>query len=310
MGDDGKVYLYSGQGLPIPEINGRRVRGSMVCELEEDMLTVKGEQKTVTSAEENPFTENLFFEASSIRKIDGKYYFIYSPLPNTHFLCYAVSDYPDRGFVYGGVLVSNADIFPEDPKRQKPMNYWGNNHGSLLQVEDKFYVFHHRNSNKTPYARQGCAEQIFKDENGRFRQAELTSAGLYSKAYPMKGEYPAYIAWQLQKKDMNPFVPFKFLEYSDEDPYIKEEENEEVPYIANLRDGAKAGYRYLLFDGTETQFFVKIRGNGDGELIVDANEKETWTEIKVPCHCEEKKAAICLTYHGNGAIDMLSIGME
>lgn len=318
--DDGKIYLYSGQGLPIPEMNGRKVRGSMVCELEEDMLTVKGEQKTVTSGEENPFTENLFFEASSIRKIDGKYYFIYSPLPNTHYLCYAISDYPDRGFVYGGVLVSNADIFPDDPKRQMPMNYWGNNHGSLLQLKDKFYIFYHRNSNKIPYARQGCAEQIFKDENGRFRQAELTSNGLHAEAYPMRGEYPAYMAWRLQKKNMDPFVPFKFLKYTDEDPYIKEEKNEEILYIANLRDGAKVGYRYLAFDGTETQFFVTICGKGKGELIVEANEKEiaritvtekeTWTKLKAQCQYEAKKTSICLTYHGEGSIDLLSIGAE
>ena len=110
--DDGKIYLYSGQGLPISEVNGRQMKGAMVYELEKDMLTIKGKPKIVTSNTENVFEENRFFEASSIRKMDGKYYFIYSPLPNTHLLCYATSDYPDREFVYGGVLVSNADIFP------------------------------------------------------------------------------------------------------------------------------------------------------------------------------------------------------
>ena len=338
--DDGKIYLYSGQGLPIPEVNGRKVRGSMVCELERDMLTIKGEQRTVTSNTENIFQENRFFEASSIRKYDGKYYFIYSPLPNTHFLCYAMSDYPDRDFAYAGVLVSNADIFTGDPKRQEPMNYWGNNHGSLLRLGEEFYIFYHRNSNKTPYARQGCAERIFRDKDGRFSQAELTSNGLYqgahrsvcpsggrtssdkvyTQAFPMKGEYAAYIAWRLQKKDMDPFVPFQFLQYGEDDPYITEEEGTEIPYIANLRDGAKAGYRYLSSDGTESSFFVKARGTGNGEIVVTGNEKELtripvkakeeWTEFEAPCHGEGDRVPLCLTYQGEGAVDLLSLGMR
>ena len=321
--DDGKIYLYSGQGLPISEVNGRQMKGAMVYELEKDMLTIKGKPKIVTSNTENVFEENRFFEASSIRKMDGKYYFIYSPLPNTHLLCYATSDYPDREFVYGGVLVSNADIFPEKENCQEPMNYWGNNHGSLLKMAEKYYIFYHRNSNRTSYARQGCVEQIYKDENGGFIQAELTSNGMNQDAFPMKGTYPAYIAWRLQKKKMDPFVPFQFLKYSEADPYIAETEDVEIPYIANMQEGAKAGYRYMAFDGTESRFFVKIRGTGNGEIVVSVNEQEfvripvkaaaEWTEFEAFCSMDIvniKKGDICMTYHGSGSIDILYLGMR
>ena len=44
-----------------------------------------------------------------MRKFNGKYYFIYSSL-NSHNLCYAVSNRPDVGFEFGGILVSCGDI--------------------------------------------------------------------------------------------------------------------------------------------------------------------------------------------------------
>lgn len=314
--DDGKFYLYSGQGLPIPEVNGRIVKGAMVCELDTDMLTVKGGQRTITSDQINRFEENPFFEASSIRKIDGKYYFIYSPLPNTHFLCYAVSDHPDRNFVYGGVLVSNADIFPDDKERQEPMNYWGNNHGSMICVGEELYVFYHRNTNKSPFARQGCAERLQKTADGRLLQAELTSTGLHGGPFPAKGEYAAYIAWQLQKKDMDQFVPFQFLEYSEQDPYITETDTTEIPYITNFRDGAKAGYRYFDFDGSEQTLKVTMRGSGNGRLLVlfhqvvmaeiPVSPKDEWEIISSPIPSITGKTAICLQYEGSGAIELLS----
>ena len=40
--------------------------------------------------------------------VGEKYYFIYSSIV-MHELCYAVSDKPDEGFVYGGVIVSNCE---------------------------------------------------------------------------------------------------------------------------------------------------------------------------------------------------------
>ena len=318
--DDGRIWLYSGQGLPVSEIARRKVKGAMVCELENDMLTVKGKQNVITSNEENRFDENPFFEASSIRKIDGRYYFIYSPLPNTHFLCYAVSSRPDGGFTYGGVLVSNADIFPDDKTRQQSMNYWGNNHGSLLQIGEEFYIFYHKNSNHSPYARQGCVERIKKTEDGRFLQAELTSNGFCGKAVPAKGEYAAYTAWLLRKKDMAPFIPYQFLEYDENDPYSAEEDETDVPYIANLRDGSKAGFRYISFEGTESEFFIRARGSGEGEIQILADGQElvrlqikpenVWTIYSAPCRTEKKTASLILVYRGSGSVDLLSFGMR
>ena len=78
-----------------------------------DMLTVEQTYPAVVpgaqTAKGTGFEGHAFFEASSIRKVGDKYYFIYSS-ELSHELCYAVSDSPCRGFVYGGTLVDNADL--------------------------------------------------------------------------------------------------------------------------------------------------------------------------------------------------------
>ena len=55
------------------------------------------------------FEGHEMYEASSMRKINGRYYFIYSSRLS-HELAYAVSDYPDRDFRYGCAIISNGDI--------------------------------------------------------------------------------------------------------------------------------------------------------------------------------------------------------
>lgn len=87
------------------------VMGPCTVTVGDDMLTVTSEPRHIIPAYPigTSFEEHPFFEASSIRKIGGKYYFIYSSWQN-HELCYATSDLPDRDFVFGGTIVSNGDV--------------------------------------------------------------------------------------------------------------------------------------------------------------------------------------------------------
>lgn len=313
--DNGRVYLYVGQGLPIEELNERKIGGALVCELASDMVTAISEQRVLSSHKENIFTENPFFEASSIRKFNDTYYFIYSALPNTHLLCYATSKFPDRDFVYQGVLVSNADIFLEKNPEQIPFNYWGNNHGSLIKIFDEYYVFYHRSTNKSPNTRQGMAERIQRDSQGRFLQAEMTSNGLHQEPFTGQGTFFAYTAWALQKKDMKPFVPFAFLTYDEMDPYITQEETTDIPFIANLTKGATCGFRYFQFTGGEREIKVITRGQGVGnlqvysetnkvaELTVGGNRQwqETTSEFKVT----PRDQTLTFQFSCTGGIDFL-----
>lgn len=114
--DDGRVWLYSGFATKVPFPASRwhdlRNDGGVVMELERDMVTIKTEPKVLfpTKGKPGAFPNHAFFEVSSIRKVDGKYCFVYSS-EHHHDLCYAFSDRPDGGFRFGGVLVDLGDLF-------------------------------------------------------------------------------------------------------------------------------------------------------------------------------------------------------
>ena len=113
--EDGTVYLYSGNGPRTEKEAVKTQKASVVMTLEDDMLTLRTEPRrllpTMGHSRGTGFAGHELFEASSIRKIRGKYYLVYSSIA-CHELCYAVSDRPDRGSRYGGVVVSNCDLFP------------------------------------------------------------------------------------------------------------------------------------------------------------------------------------------------------
>ena len=172
-----RTYLYTG----FCQIGDASRRGPMGTVLGPDMLTIV--EGPVTIAPSQPYSAGSsfegheFFEASSIRKRGDTYYFIYSSIA-MHELCYAVSDNPMKGFVYGGVIVSNADMHIDSYKpADRNMAYGGNNHGSMVEIMGKWYIFYHRHTDGTNFSRQGCIEPISFREDGSIVQAELTSCG-------------------------------------------------------------------------------------------------------------------------------------
>lgn len=260
--DDQRVYLYSGFYTPVPAaVTGFKqlsFNGGVVLELEHDMVTIKTREKLLFPKQgEGSFPEHEFFEASSIRKYDGKYYFVYSSRHN-HELCYAVSDKPTEGFVYGGTLVSNGDVFIDGHNDENHANnYVGNTHGGMLRINDEatgrddFYIFYHRQTNLSSYARQACAEKLVRRADGSFAQAEMTSCGLNGKPLPGNGAFEARIACNLWGKN------HETGRYDGKDmkkrfashPRFTQDEKDGSPdahqYIANMCDGATAGFKYF-----------------------------------------------------------------
>ena len=41
-----------------------------------------------------------------------------------------------------------------------PTAYGANNHGSIVQIGEDWYIFYHRHTNNTWYSRQGCARKL------------------------------------------------------------------------------------------------------------------------------------------------------
>lgn len=143
------------------------------------------------------FEGHAFYEASSMHRIHGKYYFVYSS-ELSHELCYAVGDAPLGPFCYGGILVSIGDIGLHG--NQKALNYLGNTHGGMAEINGQWYIFYHRQTNKQKCCRQGCAEKITILPDGSIPQAELTSRGLNGNALSGKRRYEARIACHLMSR--------------------------------------------------------------------------------------------------------------
>ena len=192
---------------------------SMVMTLEDDMCTLKTQPRKLLpvlgESGGTGFEGHEFFEASSIGKIRGRYYLVYSSVA-LHELCYPVSDHPDRDFRYGGVIVSNCDLFPG--KAGTPLNCYGNNHGGLECIDGIYYIFYHRQTNRTMFSRQGCAEEVEILEDGSIPQTELTSCGLNGGAVNGRRYlFRSHLLQSLRQDDpcdlVSLHVPFPSLSY-------------------------------------------------------------------------------------------------
>ncbi|MBT1170111.1 family 43 glycosylhydrolase [Bifidobacterium sp. SO4] len=296
--DDNRVYLYSGFYTPVPAIaTGFRslgFDGGYVLELEPDMVTIRTPEKLLfPKSGPDSFAGHEFFEASSMRKWDGKYYFVYSSRLN-HELCYAVSDSPTSGFRYGGTLVSIGDVgLPGHDDETHATNYTGNTHGGMLRIGDDFYTFYHRQTNRSSYARQACAERLdamFDEASGewRFAQAEVTSCGLNGGPLRGQGRYEARIACNLWSKDgagrYDGANPAKRLAAH---PYFTQDERdtkaevgpiEAHQYVGNMRDGAVAGFKYFDFDDSRPLTGIAAtvrahhgRGEASGAFVISVD---------------------------------------
>lgn len=331
--DDGRVYLYSGFA-PIGELSDRIDRmhplvheGGYFIELEPDMLTIKRGPELLFpmagKAAGTGYEGHEFFEASSLRKIGGIYYFIYSSI-NGHELCYATSDRPYGGFVYRGTIISNGDIGLNGHVDAKTASYYtANNHGSLVEVNGQWYIFYHRHTNRHQFSRQGCAEPVSILPDGSIPQVEKTSCGLNGGALCGKGNYEAGIACNLTGKHGALRYPhMQEYDSSYDYPYITQDgvdrETDPGQYIANFRDGAEAGYKY--FDLTDTRSVtLKLRGHAEGTIrvLVDgiasadiplALNGESSCFAEIPPAAAKSKLAI--TYHGSGSFDFLSFTLD
>ena len=258
------TYLYTGfcgQG------DASR-HGAMVTVLDKDMLTVKrGPEFVIPSTQHSKGTEfegHAFFEAPSIRERNGIFYLIYSSQV-MHELCYATSDDPLGPFKYGGVIVSNCDIGIGTYKPAgKPACFGANNHGSIVQIGDDWYIFYHRQTNNSWYSRQGCAEKIEFDEDGKIRQVEITSCGLNGGPLSDIGEYPAHIACNLfnDKEEM-------YVGELREANITKDHEDgvKDPSYIRDIYDTTTIGFKYFDLKGVKG-LRITTRGYGKGDFEI------------------------------------------
>lgn len=341
INDNGVIRLYAGTCFPIRDMlsdNEQRTQldtflkeifhrddidaeklceldGAYTCTLSDDMMTMTSEMRRITPVYSagTSWEKHPFFEASSIRKVGGKYYFIYSS-SHMHELCYAVSDYPDRDFEVKGTIVSNGDIGYEGRTEKEKVCLTGNNHGSIEQINGKWYVFYHRHTHASSYSRQACAERIEILPDGTIPQVRMTSCGLNGGPLSAEGSYPAAIACVLTNGEMPMAGNGKIRKRV---PHITHDKADR--YIAGISNGTTVGFRSFLF-GQDVMIYLKVRGTVKGELILSDDFGEicraaaeldslSWQKFAIPCSLRGEHA-IYFTFKGRGRMDLNSVQFQ
>ncbi len=275
--DDGRVYGYWGFGA------------SRAAELDPaTMATVKPGTEIVNDLVTSIDDEGIghFFEASSIRKIDDKYVFIYSRrtpdgewgLPTSNYtLAYAYSDNPLGPYTYGGTIIdARGRDTDADGKTIPTATPNGNTHGSILNINGQWWVFYHRQTGIDEYARQAMVAPISVEvtpgPGGKvtISEAEYTSEGFEIKGLDPLRKYPAAIASHFTGPTPA-YQTYPTMNYSG--PYFEPTyiDNHAIanPYgidinvnpVINNTDGSILGYKYYNFD--------KLNGLRDIELNLD-----------------------------------------
>ena len=266
-----KTYIYTGFCG-----KGDLTRtGAKAAVLGSDMLTIIEEPVLVVPGncygKGTSFEGHEYFEAASIRKYNDTYYFIYSSSAMNE-LCYATSKNPVCDFVYGGIIISNTDMYIDTYKPfDKSMNYNSNNHGSIAGIKGKWYIFYHRHTNANDFSRQGCLEQIEINNDGSINQVMMTSCGSNNGPLAGTGEYPAYIACNsfCTENSEKPIVEY-WQKHDPLLPYVTQDGidgDEETGFVTNINTQYGIGFKYFECKGI-TKVSVKTRGYNKGVLEV------------------------------------------
>ena len=265
--DDGKVYGYWG------------FERSYAAELDpETMATVKKGATVVEDMVSGRNQEGVFkfFEASSLRKIKDKYVFIYSRftqdgefgLPTSNYtLAYAYGDSPLGPWTYGGTIIDGRGR-EKDPEGKvfASATVDGNTHGSICEINGKWWVFYHRQTGNDEYARQAMVAPITVNvEEGKGGKVEISEGEYTSEGFETEGLnplqwHPAGIAcWYTGYKTCehnwpnNTFYGSHIASAYGTDSKI----SEPYAYVNNINpvvdntDGSIVGYKYFNFDNTK-----------------------------------------------------------
>jgi hypothetical protein len=335
--DDGRIYLYAGSGQPSNGNFGHEIKGLFVMELSSDMLTIIGEPTIILPADFNPKRPN-YWEGPSIRHI-GKWYYLVYPATDITGLNYAMSLFPDKGFIHKGPIHSSSDIGLNGRKLMNAAYPMGNSHGGMVCVKGQWYIFDHRRTGETTN-RQPVAERIEIKEDGSISMVESTSCGLNEGPLRGIGTYPAYIACCLKSSGIfglhnpmgGPYITQDGPDYEPKEPTdgevnVDTEANAPKARICGIKKGCVVGYKY--FDLTETKHITITARGGDGIMeILGSEDGQSVGEIRISHHwnnmgtdlntaklsqkagCPVGRCPIFLRYKGRGNVELLQFTLS
>ena len=289
--DDGKVYAYWG------------FCKSFCAELNGDMATIRPGTlrenpiphcRAPWSPDDGCVGKEYFFEASSPRKILGKYVYIYSrrvnePVPElgvyedcNGFLSYVWSDRPLDSWQPGGDISFNGGEILTDKEGRGTMTYrGGHNHGSVMEVNGQWYVFYHRQTGRDEYSRQAMLEpvDVAMGKDGKVYIGKITRKDgepVSSGPVEMTSQGP-----QVNGINAREWISAGYAchlhggrEAAWIEPVYEQREDVSAP-VKNISDGTAVGFRYLQFGTTppkQIRTVMKAEGTGTVSVRLDSTE--------------------------------------
>lgn len=181
MDDDNRSYVYFGglwggqlekwqTGTFIANAEGPAATapaiGPRVAELNDDMLTFKEDPEEISIVDEdgNPLLagdeERRYFEGPWVHKYNEYYYLSYST-GSTHCIVYAMSKNPKGPYTFKGKILN-------------PVIGWTTHH-SIVQVQDKWYLFYHDSSLSGGADNKRCVKytELTYNNDGTIQAVEL-----------------------------------------------------------------------------------------------------------------------------------------
>ncbi len=296
--DDGRVYGYWG------------FQKSYAAELDPaTMATLKPGAEIIENfipGDDSP-EPFRFFEASSIRKFKGKYIFVYSRWTadgefgmekSNYTLAYAYSDKPLGPYIYGGTIIDGRarDTDP-DGKAIATATPGGNTHGSIVDINGRWYVFYHRQCGTDEYSRQAMVAPIdvrLEGDRVVISEAEYTSEGFMTDgldpferhsaglACYYTGPRPAISGWPSKTffgSHVEPYRPeVNMSDRSAVEAAVADIEVNTNPVVNNV-DGSVVGYKYFNFNriGKAKSLQLNLTPNGVSgsiEIYIDSPWEE------------------------------------
>lgn len=243
--DDGQAYYMWGQfTLKMAKLNDDRISIDKST-LRDSVLTEE---------------EHYFHEGSYLVKRNGIYYLVFADMSRAGrptCIGYATSTSVFGPYEYGGVIVDNDHSDPE---------VW-NNHGSIIEFKDQWYVFYHRSSHNSKMMRRMCVEPISFEADGSIPEVQMTSQGA---GEPLN----AYETIEMERACL-----------LHGKAYLQrwKDGNEMLTGIRHLDC---ANFKYVNFDGAEgSKVTIRVApGEKPGRIRINASKPwgKMIAEIKVP----------------------------
>jgi arabinoxylan arabinofuranohydrolase len=273
--DDGQAYYVWGQFTA----KMARLKHTMT---ELDLTTLRD---SVITQEEHFFHEGPF-----LTKRKGIYYLIYADLSRAGRptgIGYAMADKPMGPYRYGGMIVDNDNCDP---------GVW-NNHGSIVEYQDQWYVFYHRSTHNSKMMRKACVESIFFNEDGTIDEVEMTSQGAgppLAAFDTLEAERVCLIYGHARIEQFGPAA--------EQLGQIMNEDQAVLKYV-NFKEGAGRVTARVKPGRTETTLAFKadyLWGPSIGELTIPAGNSEAeWQEITADIQAPSGVHALWLAFYSN-----------